>query len=106
MATPPPAEPTRTSLPIPTLSALVIATAMSICAIMFPQDFMAIITRINKQFMEMVAEGVETSKAVRKLGQRHKVAMPISAEVYNIIYRRKKPSRAVADLMQRKTKSE
>lgn len=58
MATPPPAEPTRTSLPIPTLSALVIATAMSICAIMFPQDFMAIITRINKQFMETVAEGV------------------------------------------------
>lgn len=56
--------------------------------------------------MEMVAEGVETVKAAHKLSRKYNVSMPITTEVYNIIYRNKKPSRAVADLMQRKTKSE
>jgi len=56
--------------------------------------------------MEMVAEGVETVKAVYKLSQRCNVSMPITSEVYNIIYRKKKPSQAVADLMKRKMKSE
>ena len=56
--------------------------------------------------MEMVAEGVETVKAVYQLSQKHKISMPITTEVYNIIYKRKKPSQAVSDLMNRKTKSE
>ena len=56
--------------------------------------------------MEMVAEGVETVRAVYKLSQKHNVSMPITAEVYNIIYNKKKPSQAVSDLMTRKTKSE
>ena len=56
--------------------------------------------------MEMVAEGVETVKAAYQLSQKHKVSMPITTEVYNIIYKRKKPSQAVSDLMNRKTKSE
>lgn len=52
--------------------------------------------------MEMVAEGVETVKAAHQLSRKHNVSMPITAEVYNIIYRRKKPSKAVTDLMKRK----
>lgn len=56
--------------------------------------------------MEMVAEGIETVKAVYNLSQKHHVSMPITEEVYNIIYKRKKPSQAVSDLMKRKTKSE
>lgn len=56
--------------------------------------------------MEMVAEGVETVKAVYKLSQKHNVSMPITHEVYNIIYKGKKPSQAVNDLMRRKVKSE
>lgn len=56
--------------------------------------------------MEMVAEGVETVKAVYKLSRKYGVSMPITAEVYNIIYRNKKPSQAVSDLMKRKTKPE
>lgn len=56
--------------------------------------------------MEMVAEGVGTVKAAYRLSQKHNVSMPITTEVYNIIYRRKKPSQAVNDLMKRKTKSE
>lgn len=54
----------------------------------------------------MVAEGVTTVKAILALSRRHKVSMPISEEVYNIIYRNKKPIRAVSDLMRRKTKPE
>ncbi|MCK5012580.1 MAG: NAD(P)-dependent glycerol-3-phosphate dehydrogenase [Candidatus Omnitrophica bacterium] len=56
--------------------------------------------------MEMVAEGVETVKAVYRLSQKHNVSMPITKEVYNIIYRKKKPSQAVSDLMKRRMKSE
>jgi len=56
--------------------------------------------------MDMVAEGVETVKSVVLLAEKYKVAMPISTEVYNIIYKRKKASQAVEDLMGRKTKPE
>lgn len=56
--------------------------------------------------MEMVAEGVETAKAVHKLSRRYKVSMPISTEVYHIIFRNKKPLQAVTDLMSRKATSE
>ncbi|MCK5581306.1 MAG: NAD(P)-dependent glycerol-3-phosphate dehydrogenase [Candidatus Omnitrophica bacterium] len=56
--------------------------------------------------MNMVAEGVETVKAVYKLSKRHNISMPISNEVYNIIYKGKKPQKAVEDLMARKIKAE
>jgi glycerol-3-phosphate dehydrogenase (NAD(P)+) len=56
--------------------------------------------------MDMVAEGVETAKSVVALAEKYKVSMPISTEVYNIIYKRKKASSAVEDLMGRKTKPE
>jgi glycerol-3-phosphate dehydrogenase (NAD(P)+) len=56
--------------------------------------------------MDMVAEGVETAKAVYKLAQKRKIAMPITTEVYNIVCKNKKASVAVADLMTRKTKAE
>ena len=56
--------------------------------------------------MEMVAEGVETVKSVVKLSEKYNVDMPISQEVYNIVYRRKKPQQAVADLMTRELKPE
>lgn len=56
--------------------------------------------------MNMVAEGVVTTKAVYKLSQKLNVSMPISTEVYNILYKGKKPQKAVFDLMNRKIKSE
>ena len=56
--------------------------------------------------MSMVAEGVETVKAAYKLGKKFKVPMPITNEVYNIIYKNKKPRQAVSDLMQREMKAE
>jgi len=56
--------------------------------------------------MEMVAEGVETVKAVYRLSQKYKVPMPITHEVYQIIYKHKKPKLALTDLMTRKMKPE
>ena len=56
--------------------------------------------------MNAVAEGVETVKAVFRLSQKHSVSMPITNEVYKLIYKRKNPLKAVTDLMTRKMKSE
>jgi glycerol-3-phosphate dehydrogenase (NAD(P)+) len=56
--------------------------------------------------MCMVAAGVETVKPVHKLSRNLEVPMPITSEVYQIIYRNKSPQKAVSDLMSRKTKAE
>lgn len=56
--------------------------------------------------MNMVAEGVETAQAVYKLSRRKKLDMPITREIYQIIYKNKKPHRAVKDLMSRSAKAE
>lgn len=56
--------------------------------------------------MSMVAEGVVTVKAAYKLSCKYKISMPITHEVYNILYRNKSPQKAVLDLMTRQLKSE
>jgi len=56
--------------------------------------------------MNAVAEGVVTAKAVYLLAQKKKIAMPIVAEVYKIIFENKAASRAMKDLMGRSLKSE
>jgi glycerol-3-phosphate dehydrogenase (NAD(P)+) len=56
--------------------------------------------------MTMVAEGVETAKAAQKLSRIKDIETPIISEVYNIIYKRKPPQKAVSDLMTRTLKSE
>ncbi|MBD3271600.1 MAG: NAD(P)H-dependent glycerol-3-phosphate dehydrogenase [Elusimicrobia bacterium] len=56
--------------------------------------------------MVMVAEGVPTTKAVYELAKKLKIDMPITTEVYGILYKRKNPRRAIARLMLRKPKPE
>jgi glycerol-3-phosphate dehydrogenase (NAD(P)+) len=56
--------------------------------------------------MNMVAEGVNTVKSAYNLSQKSKIEMPITTEVYRVLYRRKSPDKAVSDLMLRKLKSE
>lgn len=56
--------------------------------------------------MEMVAEGVITSKGVKILMEKHGVDMPICREVYRVIYEDKGPGEAVRDLMTRQLKDE
>ncbi len=56
--------------------------------------------------MDMVAEGVETVKGTYHLSRKLKIPMPITEAVYNIIYKNKKPTQIVTNLMRRKTKAE
>lgn len=56
--------------------------------------------------MEMVAEGVKTSYSVYRLSRIYKVDMPISREVYEVIYRGKSIYQSIGDLMTRSLKSE
>lgn len=59
-----------------------------------------------KSEMSMVAEGIKTTKSVYDLAQRLQIEMPILEQVYNIIYKDKKCSAAVKDLLQRELKVE
>ena len=56
--------------------------------------------------MNMVAEGVPTAKAGYLLSRKYKVAMPITEQVYNVLYKNKNPLKAVNDLMRREKKAE
>ena len=56
--------------------------------------------------MKMVAEGVRTTKAAYGLSKRVGVEMPITAEMYKVMFERKNPRVAVNELMARRPKSE
>lgn len=56
--------------------------------------------------MEMVAEGVLTTRAVYELAKRYKIEMPITEQVYKVLYKNKSPLQAVKELMTRKLKAE
>ncbi len=51
--------------------------------------------------MKMVAEGVKTTKAVYELSKKHKIEMPITNEVYYILYEGKDVKVSARDLMKR-----
>lgn len=56
--------------------------------------------------MEMVAEGVQTSKSASELAKKYKVETPITNEVYKILFEDKNPIKATLDLMTRDMKME
>ncbi|HKI77400.1 MAG TPA: NAD(P)H-dependent glycerol-3-phosphate dehydrogenase [Ignavibacteriaceae bacterium] len=56
--------------------------------------------------MQMVAEGVGTSKSASQLAKKHKVEVPITTEVYRILFEDKDPVKATTDLMTRDMKME
>jgi glycerol-3-phosphate dehydrogenase (NAD(P)+) len=56
--------------------------------------------------MEMVAEGVRTTRAAKSLSEKLAVDVPITSEVYQVLYAGKKPKQALANLMAREAKSE
>lgn len=62
-----------------------------------------------KQFLEnvtMTAEGIKACKVVYEEAQKHQISMPITDQVYQVLYEGKKPSEAINDLMSRDLKSE
>lgn len=51
--------------------------------------------------LEMVAEGVKTTKSVRDLSIKYHVEMPISEGVFQILFNKKDPKEMVTSLMTR-----
>ena len=56
--------------------------------------------------MRMVAEGVKTAKSVYNLSRKLGVEMPISHEIYHILYDDESPRKALQNLMTRDLKHE
>jgi glycerol-3-phosphate dehydrogenase (NAD(P)+) len=56
--------------------------------------------------MQMVAEGVKTTKSAWSLAQKMGVEMPILEQIYQVIYNDKPCSDAVRDLLARDQKEE
>jgi glycerol-3-phosphate dehydrogenase (NAD(P)+) len=56
--------------------------------------------------MKMVAEGVHTTIAANRLSRIQKVEMPITHQIYQVLYRNKPPRRALAELMSRALREE
>ena len=56
--------------------------------------------------MVMVAEGVNTTECARRLSQEYSVEMPITEQIYQVLYNSKSPLKAIDDLMSREQKPE
>lgn len=56
--------------------------------------------------MNMVAEGVETTISANQLSEKHQVELPITSQVYKILFEDVNPLKAIANLMTRETKHE
>ncbi len=56
--------------------------------------------------IKMVVEGISTTKAVREYAKKHNIKMPITEQVYQILFCNKNPLKAEKELMTRESKSE
>jgi glycerol-3-phosphate dehydrogenase (NAD(P)+) len=56
--------------------------------------------------MKMVAEGIKTTRSAYDLSRKLNVPMPITEQVYKILYQKKDPKEAVTELMTRDLKVE
>lgn len=61
--------------------------------------------QINSE-MEMVAEGIKTTRSAYNLAKKMQIEMPILEQVYNILYQGKNCAEAVRDLLARELKVE
>lgn len=63
------------------------------------------LSEIQKE-TEMVVEGVATTESAYELAKKYKVEMPITEQIYEVLYDDKDPKKAVVELMTREPKSE
>ena len=56
--------------------------------------------------MEMIAEGVRTTKSLYELARRHDIEMPITEAVYAVLFEDRRPAEMVKRLMTRSAKRE
>ncbi len=55
---------------------------------------------------KFVAEGVKTARAAKELAERHSIDMPITTEMYRVLYENESPRKAIERLMSRTLKAE
>ncbi len=55
---------------------------------------------------KFVAEGVKTARSARQLAQLHQIEMPITLEMYRVLYEEESPKMAIQRLMSRSLKAE
>lgn len=55
---------------------------------------------------KFVAEGVKTARSAQALAERHQIEMPISSEMYRVLYENESPREALQRLMTRSLKAE
>lgn len=53
-----------------------------------------------------VAEGVKTTRIISRIATEHGIDMPITQQIYDILYQNKSPGSAIRDLMNRELKAE
>jgi glycerol-3-phosphate dehydrogenase (NAD(P)+) len=56
--------------------------------------------------IDQVVEGVDTAREIHKLGKQYGVELPISEQVYQVIYKGLDPHAAVHALLTREPKAE
>ena len=61
---------------------------------------------VKKEKFDKLAEGVSTAKALKFLGEKYKVDLPITNAVYSILYENKEPIKAFLSLFSRSTRKE
>ena len=61
---------------------------------------------VKKESFEKLAEGVSTAKALKLLGEKYQVDLPIINAVYSIIYENKEPMKVFLNLFSRSTRKE
>jgi glycerol-3-phosphate dehydrogenase (NAD(P)+) len=54
----------------------------------------------------LVAEGIKTSKSAKELAEKHGIEMPITSEMYRVLYEDESPRQAIQRLMTRSLKAE
>ncbi len=64
------------------------------------------ISYVKKENFPKLAEGVATSKALKMLGEKYGVDMPITNAVYDILYNDKEPMQAFLSVFSRSTRKE
>lgn len=61
---------------------------------------------VKKEPFKKLAEGVSTAKAMKMLGEKYNVDLPITNAVYSIIYENKEPMKVFLTLFSRSTRKE
>lgn len=61
---------------------------------------------VKKEPFKKLAEGVSTAKALKMLGEKYKVDLPITNAVYSILYENKEPMKVFLSLFSRSTRKE